>query len=151
MFNMMNCKAAPTSILTGLKLSNDDKGYKVDSNLYKQLLGSLMHLTVTRSYIIFLVSLVSRFMESPKVSHWEGGKGILKYVSGTRNYGIFYSRSSDFNLIRYIDSDYVGKVNDMNRTSGYVFHFGLGVVSKASKKQTSFTISSVEAEYVAAT
>jgi len=73
-------------------------------------------------------------MESPKFSHWEGGKGILKYVSGTTNYGIFYSRSSDFNLIRYIDSDYVGNINDMNRTSGYVFHFGLGVVCKASKK-----------------
>jgi hypothetical protein len=90
-------------------------------------------------------------MESPKVSHWEGGKGILKYVSGTRNYGIFYSRSSDFNLIRYIDSDYVGNINDMNRTFGYVFHFGLGVVSKASKKQPIFTISLVEVEYVAAT
>jgi hypothetical protein len=91
MFNMMNCKAAPTSIVTGLKLSNDDKGYKVDSNLYKQLVRSLMHLTATRSYIIFLVSLISRFMDSPKVSHWEGGKGILKYVSGTRNYGIFWN------------------------------------------------------------
>jgi hypothetical protein len=45
---MMNCKAAPTSIVTGLKLSNDDKGYKVDSNLYKQLVGSLMHLRATR-------------------------------------------------------------------------------------------------------
>jgi hypothetical protein len=151
MFNMMNCKAAPTSIVTHLKLSNDDKGYKVDSNLYKQLDGSLMHLTTTRSYIIFLVSLISRFMESPQVSHWEGGKGILKYVSGTRNYGIFYSRSSDLNLIRYIDSDYVGNINDMNRTFGYVFHFGLRVVSKASKKQTIFTISSVEVEYVKTT
>jgi hypothetical protein len=147
---MMNCKAARTSIVTGLKLSNDDKGYKVDSNLYKQLVGSLMHLTSIRSYIIFFVSLISRFMESPNVSHWEGVKGILKYVSGTRNYGIFYSRSSDFNLIRYIDSEYVGNINDMNRTFGYVFHFGLGVVSKASKKQTIFNISSVEAEYVAA-
>jgi hypothetical protein len=151
MFNMMNCKETPTSIVTRLKLSNDDKGYKVDSNLYKQLDGSLMHLTTTRSYIIFLVSLISRFMESPQVPHWEGGKGTLKYVSGTRNYGIFYSRSSDFNLIRYIDNDYVGNINDMNRTSGYVFHFGLGVVSKASKKQTIFTISSVEAEYVTTT
>ena len=39
----------------------------------------------------------------------------------------------------------------MNRTSGYVFHFGLGVVCKASKKLATFTISSVEAEYVATT
>jgi len=147
----MNCKAVPTSIVTGLRLSNDDKGYKVDSNLYKQLVGSLMHLIATRSYIIFVFSLISRFMESPKVSHWEWGKAILKYVSGTRNYVIFYSRPSDFNLIRYIDSDYVRNINDMNRTFGYVFHFGLGVVSKASKKQKIFTISSVEEECVATT
>ena len=39
----------------------------------------------------------------------------------------------------------------MNRTSGYVFRFGLGVVSKALKKQTIFTISSVEEECVATT
>jgi hypothetical protein len=139
-FNIMNCKEAPTPIVTGLKLSKDDKGSKVDSTLYKQLVGSIMYLTSTRPEIMFVVSLISRFMESPKVSHWQTGKIILKYVSGTRNYGILYSRSSDFKLIGYTDSDCVGSIDDRKSTSDYVFHFGSSVVSWASKKQPIVTL-----------
>ncbi|XP_059077974.1 secreted RxLR effector protein 161-like [Cryptomeria japonica] len=147
----MNCKSAPTPIVTGLKLSKDDKGANVNPTLYKKLVGSLMYLIATRPDIMFGVSLISRFMESPKVTHWNVGKRILKYVSGTKNYGIFYSRSNDFKLVGYTDSDCAGSIDDRKSTSGYAFHFGSGIVSWASKKQTIVTLSSTEAEYVAAT
>lgn len=150
-FNMMNCKSAPTPIVTGLKLSKDDKGTEVNPTLYKKLVGSLMYLTATRPDIMYGVSLISRFMESPKVSHWQAGKRILRYVSGTKNYGIQYSSSKEFKLIGYTDSDSVGSIDDRKSTSGYVFHFGTGVVSWSSKKQPIVTLSSAEAEYVVAT
>ena len=97
------------------------------------------------------VSLISRFTISPKVSHWQASKIILKYISGTRNYGIFFSRSNDFKLIGYTNSDCVGCIDDRKSTSDYVFHFGLEIVSWASKKQPIATLSSAEVEYVAAT
>ena len=69
-FNMSNCKAAPTPIMTGLKLSKDDDGSTVDPTLFKRLVGNLMYVTMTRPYIMYGVNLISIFMESPKESHW---------------------------------------------------------------------------------
>jgi hypothetical protein len=42
-------------------------------------------------------------------------------------------------------------MDDRKNTSGYIFHLGSGGISWASKKQPIVALSSVEAEYVAAT
>lgn len=67
-------------------------------------------------------------MESPKDSHWKDDKRILRYVSGTKDFGIVYSTSDDFSLIRYTDSDCGGNIDDRKITYGYAFHFGTCVV-----------------------
>jgi len=150
-FRMMNCKPAVTPIATGTKLSKYDEGSYVDPTLYKRLVGSLIYLTATRPDIMFAVSLISRFMETPKSTHWQAGKRILRYIAGTTNYGIQYSSNSNFELIGYSDSDFAGSIDDRKSTSGYVFSFGSGAVAWASKKQPIVTLSSAEAEYVAVT
>jgi hypothetical protein len=61
--------------------------------MFKRLVGSLMYLIATASDIMYGVSLISRFMETPKESHWKEGKRILRYVSGTKYFGIKYSTS----------------------------------------------------------
>ena len=116
---MSNCKTTPTPVITGLKLSKDDEGSTVDPMMFKNLVGSLMYLTVTRPDIMYGVSLISIFMESPKDSHWKAGKRISRYVSGTKDLGIMYSTSKNFKLTSY---------TDRKSTSGYTFHFGTGVV-----------------------
>ena len=68
-FNMSNCNTTPTPVITGLQLSKDDEGSTIDSTLFKKLVRSLMYLTVIRPDITYGVSLISRFMESPKDSH----------------------------------------------------------------------------------
>ena len=90
---MSNCKLSPTPVITCLKLSKDDEGSTGDPMLSKRLVGSLMYLTATTPDIMYRVSLISRFMESPKDSHWLAGKRILRYVSGTKYLGIMYSTS----------------------------------------------------------
>ena len=66
---MSNCKVAPTPKIIGLKLSKDDDASTVDPTQFKRIVGSLMYLTTMRLDIIYGVSLISRFMDSPKYSH----------------------------------------------------------------------------------
>jgi hypothetical protein len=69
-FRMVNCKPVVTPIETGTKLSKNDKGSCVDPTLYKRPFGSLMYLKTKRYDIMFVVSLISRFMENLKSTHW---------------------------------------------------------------------------------
>ncbi|KAL4567528.1 hypothetical protein LXL04_023115 [Taraxacum kok-saghyz] len=82
----------------------DCKEKEVDPSLYRSLVGNLMYLTATRPNLAYFVSILSRFMESPKTSHWEAGKKILKYVKGTLNHGIVYTKTEDFRLVGFSDS-----------------------------------------------
>ena len=150
-FNMINSKSSPTLIITRLKLSKEDEGSKVDPTLFKRLVGSLMYLTTTRLDIMYGVSLISRFMETPKESHWKEGKIVLRYVNGTKYFGIMYSTSEDFRLVGYTDNDCGGNTYDRKSTSGYRFHFGTGIVSWASRKKPIVTLSSPEEKYIATT
>ena len=53
----------------------------------------------------------------------------MRYVSSTKYLGIMYSTSENFKIIGYTNSDNEGSIDDMKRTYGYTFHFGIGVVS----------------------
>ena len=92
-FNISNWKVAPTPVITSLKLSKDDEGSTVDPTLFKRIFGNLMYLIATRPDMMYGVSLISSFMESPKNSHWQAGKIIMRSVSGTKYLGIMYSTS----------------------------------------------------------
>ena len=96
----------------------------VDPTLYKSIVGSLMYLTATRPNIMHAVSLISRFMERPKETHWLAAKIILRYVKGTKRYVILYTALENFELIGYTDSDWAGSIDDRKSTSGYVFNMG---------------------------
>eukprot|EP00253_Pinus_taeda_P015728 PITA_15728 len=90
-------------------------------------------------------------IERPKEAHWQAAKRILRYVKGTKRFGILYTVSECSDLIGYIDSDWARSVDDRKNSSGYVFHMGSGAISWASKKQSILALSTAEAEYVAAT
>eukprot|EP00253_Pinus_taeda_P009300 PITA_09300 len=82
--------------------------WQTENNIFlsqsKQLVGSVIYLTATRPDINFAVSYISRFMSAPKADHWIAVKRVLRYVSGTPDYGLLYTRSSDPTLSGYTDS-----------------------------------------------
>ena len=109
-----------------------------------------MYLTTTWLDMMHVVSLISRFMESPRDSRWQVGKRILKYVNGTKGYKILYTASDEFELVGYTNSDWARSIDDRKNTYGYVFHVGSSVISWASKKQPIFAQSIADAKYIAA-
>ncbi|KAK6121804.1 hypothetical protein DH2020_044417 [Rehmannia glutinosa] len=149
-FDMDKCNSVHNPFVPGYKLMRDENGVKVDSCRYKQIVGSLMYLSATRPDIMFAVSLLSRYMDRPTELHFQAAKRVLRYVKCTVDLGIFYKNGGDEKLISYTDSDYAGDLDDRKSTSGYVFLLSSGAVSWSSKKQPIVTLSTTEAEFVAA-
>ena len=67
-FRMDKCKPTETPIALGTKLTKNDNGPIVNDTLCKRMVGTLMYLTAIRHDLIYVVNLISRFMESPKDS-----------------------------------------------------------------------------------
>ncbi|KAL0388509.1 UNVERIFIED_CONTAM: Retrovirus-related Pol polyprotein from transposon RE2 [Sesamum radiatum] len=149
-FKMESCKTVTTPLVTGEKYQKEDGSQKVDGSMYRSLIGSLLYLTATRPDIMFATCLLSRFMQSPSQVHYAAAKRILRYLRGTKDFGIWYKSTNDAKLVGYTDSDWAGSVDDMKSTSGYTFSLGSGIFSWASKKQATVAQSSTEAEYIAA-
>ncbi|KAJ3689816.1 hypothetical protein LUZ61_018980 [Rhynchospora tenuis] len=149
-YKMDECNPVSTPMELGAKLSKFEGGDRVDASKYQSLVGRLRYLTCTRPDIAYSVGVVSRFMEEPKYSHWKAIKRILRYIKGTEALGLFYSNSEEYKLMGYSDSDWCGDVDDRKSTSGYVFYMGDTAFTWASKKQPIVTLSTCEAEYVAA-
>jgi len=74
------------------------------------MIGSLRYLTATRTYIVFEVGLLSRFIEDPHVFHLQGVERVLRYIKGTLTNKIFYANSNDAKLVGYTNSDWAGDI-----------------------------------------
>ena len=62
---------------------------------YLSAIGALMYLAnFTRPDITFSVNLLPRYSSAPTRRHWNGIKHILRYLRGTIDMGLFYSRES---------------------------------------------------------
>jgi len=76
-------------------------------------------------------------------------KWILKYVKGTTDVGLFYSKQTNQNLVGFCDADWAGNLDDRRSTTGGCFFLRNNLVSWHSKKQSCVSLSTAEAEYIA--
>ena len=63
---------------------------------------------------------------------------------------MWYSKDSNACLAGYSDANWAGSVDDRKSTLGGCFYLGNNLVSWMSKKQNSVSLSTAEAEYIAA-
>ena len=109
-------------------------------------------MTCTRPDLCYAVTMLSQHMANPKVVHLKLAKHVLRYLKGTINYGLNYSRVKDVSILGFCDSDW-GSSPDRRSISGYCYTLNTKgpLVSWSSSKQRVVALSSSEAEYVAMT
>ena len=124
---MTNCKSAPTPFLSGVKLEDGEETPPVDIALFIHLVGIFLYLTHCRTNLSYAIGVVSSFMQEPHELHWKDAERILRYVHGTKTFGIHYATKSTLDLIGFTNSDWVGDSNDRKSTSGYSLSLGSGL------------------------
>ncbi|XP_062028636.1 uncharacterized mitochondrial protein AtMg00810-like [Rosa rugosa] len=149
-FGLASKKTVTNPMSTTAKLSEDHEGKSIDPTLYRSMIGSLLYLTASRPDISYSVGVCARFQANPKESHMDAVKRIIRYVAGTVNCGIFYTFDTNVEIAGYSDADWGGNLKDRKSTSGGCFFIGNNLVAWHSKKQNCISLSTAEAEYVAA-
>ncbi|XP_050672421.1 copia protein isoform X2 [Leptidea sinapis] len=150
-FNMAECKPVSTPMETGLKLEKGNGLTEMENIPYQMLIGSLMYLAVaTRPEIMFAVSYLSQYNTCFDNTHWHAAKRVIRYLKGTKNVTIRYKQSG-MALTGMADADWAACTVDRRSYTGYIFKYGGGLISYASKKQRTVALSTAEAEYMAMT
>ncbi|XP_055848470.1 uncharacterized protein LOC129913695 [Episyrphus balteatus] len=119
---------------------------------YQELIGSLLFTAqVSRPDISYAVNCLSRFNQNPGKAHWVAAKRVLRYLKGTSNLKMCYSReeTSESLITGYCDADYAGDVDERKSITGYIFKMQGGAISWCSRKQPTVALSTTEAEYMA--
>ena len=96
-------------------------GKSFDSSLYKSMIGSLIYLIASRPDISYSVRVCARYQVNPKESHMIALKRIIKYVKATTDFGVWYSKDTNYVFVRYSNKDWAGNVDDRKSTSGIAF------------------------------
>lgn len=152
-FGMANAKtvSVPADPHAALSPTEENDG-KLSNVPYREAVGSLVFLAaVSRPDIAFAVNSVSKYLSKHNAIHWRAVKRIFAYLQGTSDYGIKYgSGGSEAALIGFSDADYAGDIETRRSTTGYVFCLANGAVTWSSQRQRLVTLSTTEAEYVAA-
>ena len=103
----------------------------------------------TRPDIAYSVIKLARFASNPSSIHITSIKRILRYLKGTKNYGITYSSKASKYISGYCDADFAGDKLTAKSTLGWIFTIAGGTISWKSKLQSIIAQSTTEAEYIA--
>ena len=142
------------------------------SNSYTKLLGELQYVAnTTRPDISYAVNKLASYTANPSLEHYGLLEQIIRYLVGTRDYGITYRKSDGLNnvtnffhglarnygpasngednlFLGFADANFAN-TDDYKSTTGYVFLASEGAITWKSKRQTIIAMSLTESEYVA--
>ncbi|GKB50561.1 hypothetical protein Tco_0901314 [Tanacetum coccineum] len=90
----------------------------------------------------------ARYQARPTEKHLNAVKRIFRYLKGTVNRGLWYSKDSSIALIAFADADHAGCQDTRRSTSGSMQFLGDRLISGLSKRQKNTAISSTKAEYI---
>jgi hypothetical protein len=118
---------------------------------YRSLVGALNYLSVTtRPDITFTVGCLSQLLKNPGILHWNAALHTLRYLKGT---GITLRSTpvNQVNFVSYVNASWASFHITAKSTTGYLIMWNKNLISWRSNKQSTTSLSSTEAEYIAIT
>jgi len=153
-FKMTDCNPAKTPMELNAKVELARKMEslnepKMENVPYLEAVGSLLYVSqISRPDIAHAVNAVSSYSKEPKWHHWLAIKRIMRYLKGTIDLKLTFTKDSNLDVIGYSDADWANDPTDRKSITGCIFISSGAAISWFSKKQRTVALSSVEAEYI---
>ena len=133
---LQDTSSSDTPLEVNTKYQSEEGDLLLDPTVFRQLVGSLNYLTITRPDISFAVQQLSQFMYTPHHLHLADVRCIIKYLCGTPSHGLFFPTGSPLRLVAYSDADLAECPDTRRSVSGWCMFLGDSLILWKSKKQT---------------
>ncbi|MBW0499100.1 hypothetical protein O181_038815 [Austropuccinia psidii MF-1] len=154
LYGMSMCKTVSTPLPPHSHLGPPDieeviKFKQLNVN-YRSAIGSINYLsTATRPNLSHAVSTLSQFLVNLGIQHWNAFLHVLKYLNGTQEIGLVYTRNCSRGIRAYSDADWGNFPETRRSVTGFLVTFNDSLVIWKTRKQPTVSISTAEAEYKA--
>ncbi|XP_021715985.1 uncharacterized protein LOC110683886 [Chenopodium quinoa] len=144
---LLDAKPADFPMEQNHRLSLADGDLFDDVERYRRLIGRLIYLAVTRLDLAYSVHILSQFMQSPRVEHWDDALRVVRYLKKSPSQGILLRSNSALQLEGWCDLNWAScPLSRRSLTCWFVF-LDLSPMSWKTKKQPTIAMSSAKAEY----
>nr|GEV00415.1 retrovirus-related Pol polyprotein from transposon TNT 1-94 [Tanacetum cinerariifolium] len=113
-----SCDPVDTPMVKKSKQDEDTQGKCVDPTHYRGMVGILMYLTSIRPDLVYAVCMYARYQAQPIKNHLHAVKRIFRYLRGTVNRGLWYSKDSAIALTAFADVDHASWQDTRRSISG---------------------------------
>ncbi|GMJ05854.1 cysteine-rich RLK (RECEPTOR-like protein kinase) 8 [Hibiscus trionum] len=118
-----------------------------DMGSYQRLVGRLLYLTNTRPDIAFAIQYLSQFMHKPQKKHYDAALRVVRYIKRDPGLGVLLSAHGEPSLVAFCDADWAACSLTRRSVTGFCVKLGHSLICWKSKKQSTVSRSSAEAEY----
>jgi len=150
-FGKENCTIVSTPLATNHNINEPADEDEPCNNPYRAAIGSLLFLASnTRPDLMHSIALLSKFNNKPKSRHWDAVQRVLRYLRGSIHKGILYEYKPTMTIEVYTDADWAADATNRKSITGTLITLAGGPVIFRSNQQSLVSLSTTEAEYIAA-
>ncbi|CAL1358238.1 unnamed protein product [Linum trigynum] len=143
----LEVKGCLSPIDCNVKLSATQGDPLPDPSVYRRLIGRLHYLTITRHDIIYAIQQLAQYQGAPCVEHLQAAHRVIRYLKQTPGQGLMLRSDSKLELSGFCDADWASCPDSRRSLTSYCTFLGTSLITWKTKKQTTVSRSSSEAEY----
>ncbi|XP_021595149.1 uncharacterized mitochondrial protein AtMg00240-like [Manihot esculenta] len=109
-YGKLGAKPSSVPMEVNIKIKHTTEDVISDPIVYKQLIGKVMYIALTRPDIAYSIHVLSQFMDKSSQTHMKAGYKVLNYLKNALGQGLYLDASSKLILLAYSNSDWASCV-----------------------------------------